>query len=388
MRCRCGHAGGDCSGLGEAPAEDRSDRRQPRSNRGRLDVRPMSLVPQIPYGQGLCRRTLLSRHCSFALATRVESSARSVITRSSFTATSRLASVSTPNAAAADSHWPHLTRSDPVIRMRHAGVTRRRGQDYARKTDAAPNRSDLTSAEAGVRDLGHPSERRGPRASVPRSTGVAARLDPSRGSSRPDRSLASQPGVCLAGPSVEKSPRSRRDGADGIPMVHRRSSGLLVWIGKLTMPGWHVRISRTRGSIVPHMSDHRDLDAAGTQVSSPRRSRVTAACLRKGVAVSLNATSRARMTPDHEGSGFVVASASPQPGAPRRDYPQRLHPRHHLRHLGGLRAVRPAASSCFCHRRPARGWRRLTSSLSLRPNRRPVHDRRRRLPNHGRAPET
>jgi hypothetical protein len=200
----------------------------------------MSLVPQIPYGQGLCRRTLLSRPCSFALATRVESSARSVITRSSFTATSRLASVSTPNAAAADSHWPHLTRSDPVIRMRHAGVTRRRGQDYARKTDAAPNRSDLTSAEAGVRDLGHPSERRGPRASVPRSTGVAARLDPSRGSSRPDRSLASQPGVCLAGPLVEKSPRSRRDGADGIPMMHRRSSGLLVWIGKLTMPGWHV----------------------------------------------------------------------------------------------------------------------------------------------------
>ena len=77
--------------------------RSPNAARGRrsADV----LVPQMPYGSRLCRCDLLSQPRSFTLPTRVEPSARGVSTRSSFTVTSRPAGVSTPSAAAADSHW-------------------------------------------------------------------------------------------------------------------------------------------------------------------------------------------------------------------------------------------------------------------------------------------
>ena len=96
--------------------------RSPNAARGRrsADV----LVPQMPYGSGPCRCDLLSRPCSFPLPTLVEPSARGVSTRSSFTVTSRPAGVSTPSAAAADSHWVPPSTARPSRSARTGGFDR------------------------------------------------------------------------------------------------------------------------------------------------------------------------------------------------------------------------------------------------------------------------
>lgn len=101
---------------------DRGADRSPNAARGRrsADV----LVPQMPYGSGPCRCDLPSRPCAFPLPTLVEPSARGVSTRSSFTVTSRPAGVSTPSAAAADSHWVPPSTARPSRSARTGGFDR------------------------------------------------------------------------------------------------------------------------------------------------------------------------------------------------------------------------------------------------------------------------
>ncbi len=79
-----------------------------------------------PTLRGVCRRPPLSRFCFSALIG-VESFARCAVIGSSFTATSRLAGVSTPSAAAADSRWAVSRRGPPngdrvVVAVRTPGV--------------------------------------------------------------------------------------------------------------------------------------------------------------------------------------------------------------------------------------------------------------------------
>jgi hypothetical protein len=73
---------------------------QPGKGRHSADA----LGAQMPYVPGLCNRTLLSSPRLPALPTHFEFFARYASTPSSFMVTSRLAGVSTPSAAAADSH--------------------------------------------------------------------------------------------------------------------------------------------------------------------------------------------------------------------------------------------------------------------------------------------
>jgi hypothetical protein len=99
-----------------------------QSNRGKARRSADVLFPSMPYVQGPCRRPLPSRWCFAAPPTRVESSARYASTRSSFTATTRLAGVSTPSAAAADSHWAPARRGP----RRLGSVTTRAGRGVDR----------------------------------------------------------------------------------------------------------------------------------------------------------------------------------------------------------------------------------------------------------------
>ena len=90
---------------GQAAMRLSFDQGSKQSNGGKGRHSADVLGPPDALRSGLCNRTLLSRPCLSALPTHFESSAGYASTPSSFTATSRLVGVSTPSAAAADSHW-------------------------------------------------------------------------------------------------------------------------------------------------------------------------------------------------------------------------------------------------------------------------------------------